>query len=80
MLNTEDNRKIAAKEIKFWPFFEKKIVHFFTILFTYNHFKNYMKHVCQKYINNGYDRIEFRSMTSQLTEYDASGNVVTVHP
>ena len=39
-----------------------------------------MKYVCEKFIKNGYDRIEFRSMTSQLTEYDAEGNVVQVHP
>ena len=39
-----------------------------------------MKYICEKFIKNGYDRIEFRSMTSQLTEYDAEGNVVQIHP
>ncbi len=57
MLNSEDNRKIAMKEVKFWPFFEKKIISFFTILFTLHHFKSYMKYVSEKYIKNGYDRL-----------------------
>ncbi len=80
MFNEEDNRKNADKEVKFWVLFEKKIVTFFTVLFTLHHFRSYMKYVCEKFIKNGYDRIEFRSMTSQLTEYDAEGNVVQVHP
>ncbi len=80
MFNEEDNRENADKEVKFWVLFEKKIVTFFTVLFTLHHFRSYMKYVCEKFIKNGYDRIEFRSMTSQLTEYDAEGNVVQVHP
>jgi hypothetical protein len=46
MLNTEDNRKVAAKEIEFWPFFSKKIVDFFTVLFSLHHFRTYMKYIC----------------------------------
>jgi hypothetical protein len=80
MFNEEDNRRNADKEVKFWVLFEKKIVTFFTVLFTLHHFRSYMKYVCEKFIKNGYDRIEFRSMTSQLTEYDTEGNLVQVHP
>ena len=80
MLNTEDNRKIAAKEVKFWVIFQKKIVAFFPILFALHQFKSYMKYVCEKFVQNGYDRLEFRSMLSELTQYDQEGNVVKVRP
>lgn len=46
MLNDEDNRRIAEKEIKFWGIFEKKIVAFFTILFSLRHFKAYIRYIC----------------------------------
>jgi hypothetical protein len=80
MFNKEDNTKIASKEFTFWDFFENKIGDFFTILYSLKHFKLYMKHVFTKYIANGYDRLEFRSMLAELNEYDDNGKLVKKHP
>lgn len=33
----------------------------------------------RKYIKNGYDRVEFRTLLVRLKEYDADGNLVKEH-
>jgi len=48
-------------------------------VFTLHIFKKYVRHILLKYIKNGYDRVEFRALLSQLTEYDQLGNKVKVH-
>lgn len=32
-----------------------------------------------KYIKNGYERVEFRALLCQLSEYDDKGNFVKIH-
>ena len=80
MFNKRNYEEFESKKVTFWSIFEHKIVTFFTILYSLKHFKIYIKYICEKYLKNGYDRLQFRSMLSGLTEYDEQGNVVKKHP
>jgi hypothetical protein len=62
-----------------WKRFEQKIGNFFPLFFALHIFKKYIKHVLLKYIQNGYDRIEFRAFLGKLKEYDLEGNEVKEH-
>ncbi len=67
MFNQEDHKIVAAKEVYFWDIFDKKLFGLFPVLFSLHHFKTYVKHVCEKFITNGYDRLEFRAMIAEIT-------------
>lgn len=49
------------------------------IILTLHFFKPYLKHVMNKFINNGYDRIELRATIGNLVEYDENGKLVKKH-
>lgn len=57
-----------------WSIFEKKSANLGTLVYSKDIFKKYVKHVVKKFINNGYQRVEFRSILKKLTNYDEKGN------
>lgn len=79
MLSREELLEVSGRQHDFWVLFEEKISNFFPLVFTLHIFKKYVKHVLLKYIKCGYDRVEFRALLCQLTEYDEKGNFVKVH-
>jgi hypothetical protein len=79
MFNTAEIKALTGNQKEIWDAFEGKIMNFFVIIFALHHFKNYIRHVLIKYVHNGYHRIEFRALLSQLNEYDAEGNLVKTH-
>jgi hypothetical protein len=44
-----------------WRLFEKKIANTGTLLYTKDIFQAYVKHILNKFILNGYQRVEFRA-------------------
>ena len=61
---------------KAWEIFEEKIAGFFPLEWSAHIFRKYAEYVMRKFIKNGYDRIEFRTLLVKLTEYDKDGNKV----
>lgn len=53
-----------------WTIFESKIRAPLKIMFVRDIYEKYSKHVLEKYIKNGYDRIEIRCTYEKLYEYD----------
>lgn len=80
MLNREELLVLSYVQKEMWDRFEQKIGNFFPIYFSLHIFKKYIRHLLLKYINNGYERIEFRAFLSTLNEYDSEGNLVKTHP
>ena len=70
---------VSGNQHDFWVLFEVKISNFFTLVFATHIFKKYVRHVLLKYIKNGYERMEFRAILSQLNEYDDKGNFIKTH-
>ncbi len=79
MLSRDELEKVSGNQHDFWVLFEEKICNFFPLVFTLHIFKKYVRHILLKYIKCGYDRVEFRALLCQLTEYDEKGNLVKVH-
>lgn len=71
MLNREELMVLSYVQKEMWDCFEQKIGNFFPIYFSLHIFKNYIRHLLLKYIQNGYERIEFRAFLSTLNEYDS---------
>ena len=68
--------QVAGNASKFWPPFEEKIVSFNSILGVRDVFEKYSEHILRKFIANGYDRLQFRSLLVGLKDYDSEGNFV----
>ena len=44
-----------------WSTFEKKITNTGTLIYSKDIFGRYVEHILKKFINNGYQRVEFRA-------------------
>ena len=68
--------KVAGDAKAFWPVFEDKISTFFPLLTNRDVFVRYSEYILRKFIQNGYDRIEFRALLTKLKDYDEKGGFV----
>lgn len=51
-----------------------------TLIYCRDIFRKYAEHVLKKFINNGYQRVEFRSILPKLKDYDEKGNFLGKMP
>ena len=49
-----------------WTLFEKKLSNTATLIFCKNIFPHYVKHVLNKFIRNGYQRVELRCTFARI--------------
>jgi len=47
-----------------------------TLIYSKDIFVKYVEHVLKKFINNGYQRVEFRAQLVKLQEHDENGKLV----
>ncbi len=79
MITHEEMLQVAGKAKLFWVPFEAKILRFMKLIQVVHIFRKYSEYILRKFYRNGYNRIEFRALIWELTEYDSDGNVVKTH-
>lgn len=77
---THESYEEARKNKETWTTFEKKLASTSTLIYCKDIFLKYVEHILKKFIDNGYQRVEFRSLLVKLKDYDKDGNFIGKMP
>lgn len=80
LLSEDEIGRICREEAAAWRLIGEKVSNAATILFASHIFPKFIKHVLNKFIVNGYSRVELRVELIRLSHYDSKGNFLQKLP